>query len=176
MTKMTDILRYDRRTVLFHWLTAGLIVLMWGLAQIIDLFSRDMRVLPRSLHIVIGVVLLGVVISRLIWRNTGGTRLPAADTGLLGIAAKAVQLALYGLVLAALVLGVVLEAARGDIIFWLGRLPGFAAGDRALIGGIAGYHELAANLLLILSALHGGAALVHRFVWKDSVLARMTLG
>ena len=69
-----------------------------------------------------------------------------------------------------------LEAARGDIIFWLGRLPGFAAGDRALIGGIAGYHELAANLLLILSALHGGAALVHRFVWKDSVLARMTLG
>lgn len=173
---MTDMLRYDRRTVLFHWLTAGLIVLMWGLAQIIDLFERNMRVLPRSLHIVIGVALFGVVIARLIWRNTGATRLPPADTGLFQLAAKAAHWGLYALVLAALTLGVVLEAARGDIIFWLGRLPGFANGDRALINAIGEYHELAVNLLLILAALHGAAALVHRFVWKDSVLARMTIG
>jgi cytochrome b561 len=173
---MTATLRYDRRTVLFHWLTAGLIALMWSLAQIIDLFSRDIRVLPRSLHIAAGIVLLVVVISRLIWRNTSGTRLPSADQGLFDLAARAAHWGLYALVLAALGAGMVLEAARGDNIFWLGRLPGFAGGDRALIHDLEEYHGLAVNLLLILAGLHGAAAMVHRYLWKDTVLQRMTIG
>ena len=32
--------RYDRTSIVLHWTTAALILLLWGIAQVIDLFPR----------------------------------------------------------------------------------------------------------------------------------------
>ncbi len=173
---MTDTLRYDRRTVLFHWITLGMIAANWGLAQIVDVFGRENAVWPRSAHILIGFALILLIIARLLWRNVAGSKLPPADTGALGLAAKAAHWGLYALVIAVLGFGLAYEAMRGDDILALGHLPVLITGERALRSALRGYHELATNLLLILAGVHATAALAHRYLWKDSVLQRMTIG
>lgn len=82
--------QYDARTIALHWATAGLIITQWGIAQVIDLFPNVApRVAVRSTHIVLGLVLVAVLLTRLAWRATEGRRLPAADRGALHVVAKA---------------------------------------------------------------------------------------
>jgi len=38
---------------------------------------------------------------------------------------------------------------------------------------INGWHELAANLILLVAFLHAVAALVHQYAWRDRLLNRM---
>jgi cytochrome b561 len=109
-----------------------------------------------SIHVVFGFALVAVIAWRIIWRNSGGDRLPAADTGVLHVVAQATHYALYLLLLA---------AVRGYNLFDLVSLP--QIGDRAMRNGFA------ANLLLGLAGLHATAALFHHYIMRDSVLARM---
>lgn len=170
---MSLTLRYDDRTRFFHWLTAGLILLMWALAQIIDLFGRDVAVAIRSTHIVVGIALIVIYAQRLIWRISHGATLPPASTGLQHVAAKATHYALYLLVAGVLLGGLAYEAVRADNIFYLGRLPSIAPGDRELRRTIGDLHGTGANLILILAGIHALAALYHHFIRKDGVLRRM---
>jgi len=170
---MSDLQTYDRRTILFHWLTAATVVVMWVLAQVIDDFTGDSRIYVRSIHILLGVALTAVVAARILWRMQNGRRLPPADTGMMELASKSVHYALYALVVIVLIGGVVNVFARGDNILNLGRLPSFAGNDRELRRTIGNVHALAANAILILAGLHAAAALMHHYVWKDGVLRRM---
>ena len=170
---MSDSMRYDQRSILLHWLTAGLILTMWGLAQIIDLFPKPLPVYPRSVHILLGVGLVCVVVLRLIWRRTGGRKLPPAEAGPLGKAAVAVHHLLYLLLLVTLALGLGLEAVRADNILNLFQLPSIVPGDRDLRELVGDWHGTAANALLVLAGLHAAAALFHHYVVKDGVLRRM---
>lgn len=165
--------RYDGRTIVLHWLTAGLVVTLWGLAQVIDFFPNAIRVYPRSAHILLGVSLVLVYIMRVVWRSTAGKTLPAADRGWIGIAAKTVHYGLYAVVAASLLLGLSYEAVRADNILNLGRLPSIAPGDRDLRNLLGDWHGTAANAILILAGLHASAALFHQFVLKDNLLRRM---
>ena len=71
--------RYDRLTILLHWLTAALVIILWGIAQVIDFFPRgEPRIAARSTHIVLGVVLIAVLLVRLFWRANSGRKLPPA--------------------------------------------------------------------------------------------------
>ncbi len=167
---------YDRRTVVLHWLTALLVVTLWGLAQVIDFFPNALRVYPRSTHILLGVALAVIYMTRVVWRATGGRRLPPADGGLRGLAAKAAHYGLYALVLAVLVLGISYEAVRADNILNVFRLPSVAPGDKGLRNLLGDWHGTAANAVLILAGLHAAAALFHQFVLKDNLLHRMTRG
>jgi len=66
---------------------------------------------------------------------------------------------------------------RGDKLFSLGRIPPYGAYDpaarHALSESVVGWHELGANLILILAAGHAVMALYHQFVLKDGLLRRM---
>ncbi len=170
---MSDFQTYDDRTKLWHWLSAGVIVAMYLIAQIIDFFPRPMRVWPISTHVALGLTLVVIYVARIQWRLTKGRKLPAADAGLIGLAGTAAHYGLYALIAAVLVLGVYLEAIRADNLFTLGRLPSIAPGNTDLRHSINEWHGLAANSLLILAGLHATAALYHRFVRHDGVLARM---
>src|SRR5579864_1116466 len=84
---------YDRRTILLHWITAALVVLLWVIAQVIDLFlKRAPRIAARSVHIVLGLLLGVVLLIRIAWRTRSGRRLPPANQGLLGHLAKTVHI------------------------------------------------------------------------------------
>ncbi len=167
-------LKYDRMTIVMHWLTAGLIVVMWLLPQAIDLFPRGsfMRSTLLGSHIAVGFLTIAVLAVRVGWRASGGRNLPA-EPGWQGWAAKAMHHLLYVAVAAALVLGVTNAWVRGDSVFGLLHFTSFAPGDRATRRLIGGMHELAANAVLILAGLHGAMALAHHYVLKDGVLRRM---
>ena len=164
---------YDRRTIWLHWLTALLVASQWLGAQAIDWFPRGpLRVDARSVHITLGLTLLVIYVLRIVWRATEGRRLPAADRGALHAVAKATHWGMYALLACVLALGVFNVWVRGDSIFNLFSIPAFSD-SRALRSFVQDWHATLATVLLILAGIHAGAALVHRYLWRDGVLARM---
>lgn len=169
--------QYDARTIRLHWLTAGLVIALWCLGETIDWFPRGTaRVFARSVHVSLGVLLGVVVLVRIWWRSTAGEQLPGVGGEAMQMLAKVVHIGLYACVLAAVVLGVANVWVRGDNLFNLFKVPAYDPGNKALRSAFEEYHEFAANLLLVLAGLHAVAGLVHQYVFKDGVLARMMPG
>jgi cytochrome b561 len=166
--------RYDRTTIVLHWVTAVLVVVLWLSAQVIDVFPRGpARNNMRSVHMLLGVT-LGVVLGwRVGWRLLAGVHLPGIGHPLLARVASATHLVLYALLVAAIVFGLCNAWVRGDSVFNLFSIPSFAPGDRALARQINSVHDWVANTILIVAALHAVGGLVHHYVWKDEVLRRM---
>ena len=167
-------LTYDRRTIVYHWLSAALVITLWLLGQAIDWFPRgDARVYARSTHILLGVILAVTLFLRLRWRFTGGQKLPLAVEGIQGKAAVGVHHLLYLLVSAIVLIGLACVWIRGDNIFNLFKVPVFDAENKELRHQAVELHGLLANGLLLLSMAHAAAALWHQFIRKDGVLTRM---
>ena len=51
--------------------------------------------------------------------------------------------------------------------------PKQLAGDAATRHSINDWHELTANVLVLVAAVHALAALGHHYVWRDRLLERM---
>ncbi|PWC33418.1 cytochrome b [Azospirillum sp. TSO35-2] len=164
-----------------HWLIALLVVGVYLITFAEDFYERGtpMRAMVWWLHISFGLLLLALVVGRIVLRLTrGAPALPASMTGRERGAAHLMHLALYGLLLAIPLIGVVLAWLRGNALsfFDLFIIPAPFATDRTLGRSVQEVHELAANLILALAALHAVVALWHHFVRRDGVLARMLPG
>jgi cytochrome b561 len=172
---MTDArpLRYDATTIRLHWATAALVVLLWSVAQIIDWFPiGPARWNVRSLHMLLGLALGVVLVWRLWWRATRGQRLqPTSGAG--NVARRAVHAALYALLATVLVLGVANVWVRGDHVFGWFKVPALVVSGLDLRHTVGDLHRVAATTVLALAGLHAAAALVHHFVLRDGILARM---
>lgn len=165
---------YDKSTIVFHWLTTILVIAQWIGAHLIDEFPRGaLRIDAISAHITFGVLIGLLTAARLWWRLTQGTRLPGVGTGTIQFLAKAMHWGLYLLILGTVGLGLTLVSLHSFNYFNLFSLPTIATGSRALVGSVLEIHELIATLILIAAGLHAVMALVHHYVWRDSVLARM---
>jgi cytochrome b561 len=164
---------YDPRTIALHWASAALVLLAWGMAQIIDDFPRGAyRVDARSVHFVFGLSLAVILVLRIIHRANGARRLPPADRGVLQFLAAAIHYALYALMIAQILLGISWALLRGDSVFNLfsvGPLP-FDKGVKDSVGDL---HGTIATFILIVAGLHAAAGLFHHYVWHDGVLRRM---
>lgn len=163
---------YDSTTIALHWTTAILVILLWGIGQTAD-WIPDGPTNTRywSVHVILGFALTTVIGWRIVWRASTGRRLPPVDTGALHVFAKATHYSLYGLLLAALTLGIVNAFVRGYNLFDVVHLP--QLGDRAWRKQITEWHGLAANVLLGFALFHAAAALIHHYVWRDGLLRRM---
>jgi len=169
--------RYDRTTIALHWTTAGLVAALWSIGQTINFWPKGaLRVDYTSLHIVLGALLGGVIVARLVWRLSRGARVASEGPRFLVFVAKAVHWALYALVGGTVGLGVLTAFAQGDSLFGLVSLPSFAPGNHGVEQFLRGWHSLGANAVLILAGLHAAAALGHHFVLRDSTLRRMLPG
>jgi len=169
--------RYDAASITLHWLTAILVPAQWFGAQTIDWFPRGApRVDARSVHITLGALLAALLAARIIWRLTGGRRLPRADPAPLAILAKLTHWGLYVLVAAMVIVGMVLTWVRGDSIFNLFSIPAFDPSSRKLVDPVYNIHTTIGWIILAVAGLHAAAALFHRLVWKDGVLNRMLPG
>jgi cytochrome b561 len=167
-----DEVRYDTTTISLHWFTAVLVVVLWIIGQTADWLPRGaLQTFYWSSHVALGFALAVILAWRMIWRGALGRRLPAADSGVLRLAAEASHGALYVLLVVVVGLGVVNAFVRGYDLFGLFHLP--QIGDSALRRPITHWHGLAANILLGLALLHALAALAHHYVLKDAVLRRM---
>lgn len=166
---------FDATTIRLHWLTAFLVLLLWILGQISDLFPHGLiNSSLWSLHVVTGFVLVPVVIFRIFWRMKGGTRIDRGDYGAFYWPAKATHVLLLALLVLVIALGVANAFIRGYNLFGIVSLPHL--GDPTLRRPVTGAHELAANVLLALVALHAVVGLFHHYVLHDNVLQRMLPG
>ncbi len=165
---------YDSRTISLHWLSAGLLVVLWIAGQCIDFFPKGSpRITVRSLHISFGILLGILLITRLWWRRTGGVQLAPAQTGHAGKWAQWVHRLLYLLLVVVVIAGMLSVWFRGDNIFNLFSVPAFDPGNKVLSHNAVEFHGWVANVILIMAGLHAGAALWHHYLLKDQVLQRM---
>jgi cytochrome b561 len=89
--------------------------------------------------------------------------------------AKLGQMALYALLFAVPVVGLVTLFHGGDALPILGLydIPSPWPKSRELKHYSKEIHELLAHTLILLAGLHAAAALAHRYVLKDGTLQRM---
>lgn len=166
--------RYDGVSILLHWITAALVVILWTLGQTIDFFPKGApKIDARSTHFVLGATLGIVLLIRVAWRASAGRSLPPADSGWIGTAARLVHYALYALLAATVILGVFNAWQRGDVFFNVYTIPKLVPGDLALKKTLEGLHGDFADIVLIVAGLHALAALVHHYLLRDPVLRRM---
>ncbi|WP_395678751.1 cytochrome b [Inquilinus sp.] len=169
--------RYDGATIILHWLTALLVIVMFALPHIWQQLER--RTPPRlfliDLHFSLGITLAGIVLVRILWRAVQGRRLPHAGPKLAQHASRIVHWAFYFLLPAQLALGFLLRWAQHQPLpyFGLFLVPdpfGLPLEARVVIGEL---HEWNAWVIIILSGGHAAAALVHHYVLRDGLLRRM---
>ena len=169
--------RFDPVTIGLHWATAALIILMFASAWSLAL-ARDPQEAARilTLHRSLGAMVWGLAVVRLVWRLTLAwlPPFPPAMSKLQQGAAKLSEYGLYALLLVQPTTGLGQGLARGRP-FWLlaWEVPAAMARDRALTRLLHQFHAVTAWILLDVIALHIAAALFHRLVLKDSVLASM---
>ena len=180
LQKLNDLLdtrtaeRFDPTTVWLHWITVALVVALWVIGQTGDLVPRGpLRTAMWSTHVVLGLLTAFVLVTRVAWRAHFGRVLPPADTGTLYIVAKLTHYALYVLLGLVVIAGIVDASYRGVNVFGFWSVPQFGSGDAATRHSINEWHEMAANLLMLVAAVHALAALGHHYVWRDRLLDRM---
>ncbi|HEY8333188.1 MAG TPA: cytochrome b [Tardiphaga sp.] len=162
----------------FHWLTVVLVLLAWTLGTFGDVFPKGAaRTAGLMVHISAGLTILAVLLARLLWRLVD--RPPAPEPTRLGLwadrAGRLAHIALYALLFAIPVSGIVVQFARGNALplFGLFEIASPWLADRASARAVKEVHELLANALGVLAALHAIAALYHHWVLRDRTLLRM---
>jgi cytochrome b561 len=148
--------------------------LLWGIAQIIDLFPKGApKIAVRSVHIVLGLLLGVILVMRIVWRSRSGRRLPPANQGVMGYLARTVHIGLYAGLASVVLLGISNAWARGDSLFSLWRIPKLYPQMPQVKPAIENLHATFANALIILAAAHALVAIAHHFILRDGVLRRM---
>jgi len=160
-----------------HWLTAGLMVLVFVLAFSIDLAtSRTSHTGLVQLHRSVGLTVWVVTMVRLAWRSVAKyPDWPSGMSRIMQVAAMASEYAIYALLLAQPLLGLLQTSARGDHVdlFFIGQLPPLIKENRPLAQQLLSVHKAVGFSLLGLISLHVSAALFHHFWRRDDTLTAM---
>jgi len=192
---------YGKVSMLLHWVTAAAFIAAYVIAYyviwIVDpetsikpppfgLAPDGDRVVPiLNIHWVLGVTIGFLVLPRLLWRLFGTRPAPLSGSRVELLAADVAHWALYALLIVMPLSGYMNTYDPTD--FGVFVIPAFK--DTALFGWISStfgvsWPEIEKPMEAIhrftgkwigwsLVAVHVGAALLHHFVRKDAVLARM---
>jgi len=160
-----------------HWLTAGLMLLVFALAFSIDLAtSRSSHTVFLQLHRSVGLTVWVLTMVRLVWRYFAKyPNWPSDMSHTMQVAAMASEYAFYALLLAQPILGLLQTSAHGDHVdlFFIGQLPALIEKNRPLAQQLLTAHMSVGFSLLGLIALHVSAALFHHFWRRDDTLTAM---
>jgi len=169
--------RYGSGPQALHWFTVLVVIAAWLLGQFGDDLPESAHDAVVRVHITLGQLVVVLLIARLAWRiaNPPPPAEPTRFGRLLEFAAKATHVALYALLIAVPVAGTMVQLKRGNPLPILGVWETASPWprDRVVARSVLGIHELLANALLILAALHAAAALFHHWVLRDHTLTRM---
>ncbi len=150
--------KYGPTSRLLHWLTVLLVIHIWA-----------------------GLAILLIVALRFPWRIANPP--PPAEANEFNRwliswtdpAARLTHYALYLLLFAVPIVGILLQFSRGHALplFGLAEIASPLSADRGLAHNLKELHEVLADLLVIVALLHAGAAIVHHVVFRDNTLVRM---
>ena len=170
--------RYGLISMLLHWLFAIAVYAMFGLGLwMVTLSYYDgWYHQGPELHKSIGIVLMMALVIRVVWRRISPPPpAPKSHTAFTRLSAAGAHIALYLILFAILLSGYLISTAEGKPIsvFGLFDVPATLsdAGSQADLAGTV--HLWLAWGVVILSVLHGLAALKHHFIDKDDTLKRM---
>lgn len=170
--------RYPAPAIALHWASAVLIVAcaILGLVMTGIPGLTVVKLKYFSWHKWLGVTVL------LLWLPRAAVRLarpaPSLPSGMTPgqrCAARLAHGALYGLLLAVPLSGLLYSQAAGVPVVYFGvlELPQLVAPDAQWKQTLKSVHWLLAYTLMALAALHALAALKHQFIDRDNLLARM---
>jgi len=172
--------RYGAVAQLLHWTTVLLFAALIALGFYMhDLPLGMLKLEMYTYHKSLGVTLLVLLLLRLAWRLVNPVPpYPATMSAPERLAAHLSHFALYALVIAQPVIGILHSNATGFAVnvWWLFDLPAVISQDKELGGILSSAHYWTAIALLVLVALHAAAALRHHILLKDDVLTRMLPG
>lgn len=173
--------RYTRTAIFLHWLVLALLVAQYIVGWTMPHIGRHTPVTTLiSLHFSIGVLILGVIVVRLIWRITH--RVPALGAGIplwQVRSARIIHRLLYLLLIVVPLLGWINASYRGMPItfFGLAHVPQLVGTRAAGWDWTGDIHTLVAEYAILpLVGLHVAVALYHYFIRRDRVLQRMLPG
>lgn len=172
--------RYGIVAIVLHWTMAllmiGLVALGLYMVALPDVGFNTRKIILILAHKQLGMLALLLFALRLGWRVTQilpklVEHLPEWQM----IAARFVHLCFYGLMLALPLTGWLMSSAAGIPVSFLGlfMLPDFIPHNDHLFALCISIHKWLAYALMLLLAVHMGAALRHHFVFKDDTLRRM---
>jgi len=168
--------RYSRLAIALHWLSAALILCGFSLGlAMTGLEFGPTKFRWYAIHKWIGITVFLVGAVRLAWRAVRPPPPPVPMPAWQHRAAAATHAVLYALMLAIPVSGWLYSSATGVQVVYLGLfpLPDLVAKDKAVAAALKLVHAGLNSVLAALVFVHVGAALQHRFVDRDEVLARM---
>ena len=171
--------RWGGVTRLLHWAMALIIAGQIGLGWYMTDLPRGVPKLKLyALHKSFGLTLLVLAVLRLLWRLS--ERRPALPPmpAWQARGAAFTHVALYALLFAIPLSGWLFNSAAGFPLQWfeLVNLPALTGANAGLKVTAKALHEGGVTVLLIILALHSGAALKHHFLDRDRTLASMTPG
>ena len=175
--KQSSQTRFGALAQVFHWLTAALVLAAFilgpgGSEQSVYAPGRDFE---RQLHESLGLCVFVLSVLRILWQKIDGRPTAQPLSRGMELSAKAVQSALYLLLLL-----VPLTAIAGA---WLEGHPLTLLGGTLIASPVAISHDLGASIAIIhtwlgdailwVAGAHALAAIYHHVILKDQVLNAM---
>ncbi|HKC53929.1 MAG TPA: cytochrome b/b6 domain-containing protein [Burkholderiales bacterium] len=172
-----SLVRYGNVAQAIHWVTAILVLIafLYGPGGSEERVYSPARDFDRQLHETLGICVFGLVVMRVLWRMVDSQPDPPQVSRWMGIAAKAVQWALYLLLFALPLTAIAGAWLEGHPLTLLGgvEIAPLLGLSHDVGAKIATLHTWLGDAILWLAGLHALAALYHHFVLKDGVLASM---
>ncbi len=170
--------RFGVFSIALHWLVAVTVYGMFalGLWMVTLGYYDGWYHKAPELHKSIGVILFSVMVIRLVWRFISPPPKPLSSySALTRHAAIAVHLFLYVLLFSILITGYLISTAEGQpvSVFGLISVPAMVSGMAGQADAAGTVHLWLAWTVVILSLLHGLAAVKHHFIDRDITLKRM---
>ena len=168
--------RYVTTAIVIHWLTAALIFVAFPLGK----YMQDLPLSPQKLelfsyHKWLGITVLLLFLPRLLVRLAKPPPTALAAPAWQHTVANVTHALLYLLVLLVPLSGWLMSSAKGVSVVYLSLipLPDLVGKNKELGSLLKDFHEALSTGLIVLVALHLGAALKHHFIDKDGTLRRM---
>jgi cytochrome b561 len=170
--------RFDRISIVLHWLTVLLITGQLATAWLREAVGHESSLAMELLatHRANGLLIWTVGLLRLVWRHNFAylPPFPQGMSKLQQTIAKANEYGLYALLFVQPITGlsrVLFHGQPFELLIW--KVPALLEPKPAISLLFAEAHEFGAKALIVLIGLHVGAALFHRLVLRDDVLQRM---
>jgi len=174
--------RWHPLIIALHWLTLALILVQFGLAQMMRDETRDLisRFQLYQWHKSVGLTVAALVLMRLALRLALPAPQPLVMPAWQRLAATSVQAGLYLCLLALPLSGLLMVSAAPiqipTLLFGWIPVPHPIGPDKAVYEAMLRLHEALFATLAALAMIHAGAALLHQFVLKDGLMRRIWFG
>ena len=173
MSLMDNEQKYGLISSLFHWTMAILLFVNYLLGSVVEDFENN-PFINMNLHMTLGCLIFLIGTLRLAWRFLNLEPQPIQQNRMLKKISNNIFILFYSLIFLIPISGYALTNADGYLVSFFGKdlYPVFHKSD-LLEDFFEESHEILANLLLLLVALHVSAALYHKYIEKIDIFKRI---